>query len=92
MDVGPKRDLVGKTAYHFPVHPRLNKITCRFVKGDLANAIRNLTDMKFGLYHSLYEWFHPLYLKDKANNWTTQEFVTSKTMPELYEIVSVNYN
>jgi len=58
-----------------------------FTTGDLSEAIRNSTDIKFGLYHSLYEWFHPLYLKDKANNWTTQDFVTSKTMPELYEIV-----
>lgn len=54
----------------------------------MANAIRNNTDLKFGLYHSLYEWFHPLYVKDKDNNWNTQDFVKSKTMPELYEIVS----
>ncbi|KZS15372.1 Plasma alpha-L-fucosidase [Daphnia magna] len=60
----------------------------RDLVGDLANAIRNNTDLKFGLYHSLYEWFHPLYVKDKDNNWNTQDFVKSKTMPELYEIVN----
>jgi hypothetical protein len=30
--------------------------------------------MVFGLYHSLYEWFHPLYLEDKQNGFTTQRF------------------
>jgi alpha-L-fucosidase len=44
--------------------------------------------MHFGLYHSLYEWYHPLYLQDKANDFTTQDFVRMKTMPELYELVS----
>ena len=43
--------------------------------------------MRFGLYHSLYEWYHPLYLQDKHNNFTTKTFVHSKTMPELYELV-----
>lgn len=43
--------------------------------GELAAAIRNNTDMLFGLYHSLFEWFHPLYLQDKANKWQTQKFV-----------------
>ena len=45
--------------------------------GDLATAIRNYTsDIHFGLYYSLFEWFHPLFLKDKANNFTTQEYVS----------------
>lgn len=59
--------------------------------GPLADAIRSTTDLKFGLYHSLFEWFHPLYLSDAKNNFTTQEFVKTKTMPELYEIVN-KYN
>ena len=28
--------------------------------------------MRFGLYYSLYEWFHPLYLEDKANNFSSR--------------------
>ncbi|KAK7086973.1 Tissue alpha-L-fucosidase [Halocaridina rubra] len=60
----------------------------RDLVGDLAKAIRTKTPhIHFGLYHSLYEWFHPLYKQDKANNFTTNDFVTSKTMPELYELV-----
>jgi hypothetical protein len=44
-------------------------------KGDLAAAIRNRTDIHFGLYHSLFDFYHPLYLKDKASGFKTQKFV-----------------
>ncbi|XP_046453390.1 alpha-L-fucosidase-like [Daphnia pulex] len=60
----------------------------RDLVGELAEAIREKTNMHFGLYHSLYEWYHPLYLQDKANNFETQDFVRLKTMPELYELVN----
>uniref|UniRef100_H2YWK7 alpha-L-fucosidase n=1 Tax=Ciona savignyi TaxID=51511 RepID=H2YWK7_CIOSA len=60
----------------------------RDLVGELATAVRNRTSIHFGLYHSLYEWFHPLYLQDKANGFKTNEFVKSKTMPELYDIVN----
>lgn len=60
----------------------------RDLVGELAAAIRNQTQLHFGLYHSLFEWFHPLYLQDKKNNFTTQKFVMDKTLPELYEIVN----
>lgn len=55
--------------------------------GELAEAIRKNTDIKFGLYHSLYEWYNPLYLMDKENKFTTDTFVSHKIMPELYELV-----
>ncbi len=29
-------------------------------------------DFHFGIYYSLFEWFNPMYLKDKANNFTTR--------------------
>ncbi|XP_046569367.1 alpha-L-fucosidase-like [Haliotis rubra] len=60
----------------------------RDIVGELAQAIRSKTDLHFGLYHSLFEWFHPLYLQDKANNFTTTRFVKEKTMPELYELIN----
>ncbi|CAL4059919.1 unnamed protein product, partial [Meganyctiphanes norvegica] len=63
----------------------------RDLVGDLAKAIRSKSpDVHFGLYHSMFEWFNPLYLQDKANNLTTNHFVETKSMPELYELVN-NY-
>ena len=35
----------------------------RDVVGELAQAFRADNKVKFGLYHSLYEWYNPLYLK-----------------------------
>jgi alpha-L-fucosidase len=43
--------------------------------GDLANSVRNKTKLHFGLYHSLKEWFHPLFLSDIKNGRKTQDFV-----------------
>uniref|UniRef100_A0A2C9K1H5 alpha-L-fucosidase n=1 Tax=Biomphalaria glabrata TaxID=6526 RepID=A0A2C9K1H5_BIOGL len=61
----------------------------RDIVGELANATKS-TGLHFGLYHSLFEWFNPLYLQDKQNSFTTQDFVDRKTLPELYELVN-NY-
>lgn len=33
------------------------------------------------------EWYNPLYIKDKANNFTTNEYYTSKVKLELNELV-----
>jgi len=60
----------------------------RDIVGELMNATRQTTDLKFGLYHSMFEWFNPLYLSDKKSGWKTQNFVNQKTLPELYEIVN----
>lgn len=71
MEVGPRRDLIG----------------------DLAKAVKAQTSpqtnlpLKFGVYHSLLEWFNPLFQLDHANNYTTRYFVEGKTMPELYDLV-----
>ncbi|KAK2493711.1 hypothetical protein MC885_003266, partial [Smutsia gigantea] len=58
----------------------------RDLVGELGTAIRK-RNMRYGLYHSLLEWFHPLYLLDKKNGFKTQYFVNAKTMPELYDLV-----
>ncbi|XP_050412655.1 alpha-L-fucosidase isoform X1 [Patella vulgata] len=60
----------------------------RDIVGELMEAIRGKTKLHFGLYHCLYEWLHPLYLRDKENNWQTRDFVTKKALPGLYEIVN----
>lgn len=46
--------------------------------GELANAIRANTTIKFGLYHSLFEWFNPMYLSDKQKSFADNLFVTNK--------------
>ncbi|XP_077152257.1 tissue alpha-L-fucosidase [Ranitomeya variabilis] len=58
----------------------------RDLVGDLGNALKK-RKLRYGLYHSLLEWFHPLYLADKKNGFKTQYFVLAKTMPELYDLV-----
>lgn len=60
----------------------------RDLVGDLARAVRNKGGVRFGLYHSLYEWFNPLYLADKEAGFERNDFVARKTMPELVEIVT----
>lgn len=58
----------------------------RDLVGDLGEAVRNRS-LHYGLYNSLYEWFHPLYLADKKNGFKTQDFVMHKLLPELYNMV-----
>ncbi|KAK2170679.1 hypothetical protein LSH36_1g12005 [Paralvinella palmiformis] len=60
----------------------------RDLVGELAVAIRKKKDLHFGLYHSLFEWFNPLFLKDKANHFQTRYFPVEKSIPELYELVT----
>ncbi|XP_011355897.1 tissue alpha-L-fucosidase isoform X1 [Pteropus medius] len=59
----------------------------RDLVGDLGTAIRK-RNIRYGLYYSLLEWFHPLYLHDKKNGFKTQYFVTAKSIPELYDLVN----
>lgn len=60
----------------------------RDLVGEMASAIRTETDMLFGLYYSLFEWFHPLYIKDSANYFSTNEYVQQVSWPQLHEIVN----
>ncbi|GAU89881.1 hypothetical protein RvY_02380 [Ramazzottius varieornatus] len=60
----------------------------RDLVGELADAVRSTTKLRFGLYHSMFEWFNPMFKSDAANNYTTQEYVATKTLPELYDIVN----
>ena len=57
--------------------------------GELATSVKNRTDIHFGVYFSHFEWFHPLYLKDKAAKFQTQEYikVCGMTTKNNYNIV-----
>ncbi|XP_035039346.2 tissue alpha-L-fucosidase [Hippoglossus stenolepis] len=58
----------------------------RDLVGELSAAVRKRS-LHMGLYHSLYEWYNPLYLSDKASGFKTQNFVAMKTLPELRLLV-----
>jgi alpha-L-fucosidase len=54
----------------------------RDLVGDLTLAIR-AAGLHMGLYHSIFEWFHPLWLADKANNFTTSRYVDEVFLPQV---------
>ena len=49
---------------------------CRELKDALDK-----TDVRFGVYHSVYEWWHPLYLKDP------EEYAVKHLIPMLKELI-----
>jgi hypothetical protein len=46
----------------------------RDLVGQLAAALR-AEGLSVGLYYSLLEWFHPMYLRDRGNKHRTSEYV-----------------
>ena len=51
--------------------------------GDLFKAVRK-TSVRAGMYYSLYEWFNPLWLKDK------NKFAAEHTWPQMKDLIN-NY-
>ena len=60
----------------------------RDLLGEIAAALRKRDKVKFGLYYSLFEWFHPLFLRDQANNFSTSQYVDDVMWPQLTDIVT----
>ena len=58
----------------------------RDLVGDLTTSVR-AAGLHMGLYHSLREWFNPLYLQDNQDNCNTTIFVDEILMPTLKEMV-----
>ncbi|XP_064551529.1 putative alpha-L-fucosidase isoform X1 [Drosophila montana] len=54
---------------------------------ELAAAVRSVSDLRFGLYYSLFEWFNRLWIDDKLHLLLQQHFVDYKVRPEQVELV-----
>ena len=46
-------------------------------------------NLHLGLYHSMFEWFNPLYIADEASGFKNQDFVFGKALPELVQLVNM---
>lgn len=57
----------------------------RDIVGEVGEAVKAV-GLKYGIYHSLLEWFHPLYIADGSEN--TSVFVDTKVYPEMLELVN----
>ena len=77
MDIGPRKDLLGELV------SALRNNGNGVIKSKQSNQ-----ELKFGIYHSAFEWYNPMFLHDQKNNFTTQEFVNFKTLQELYYLVN----
>ncbi|XP_054157804.1 tissue alpha-L-fucosidase-like [Oppia nitens] len=58
----------------------------RDLVGELSKSVKT-AGLKFGTYHSLIEWFHPLYKQDVQSGYKTQRFVDAKVLTERHELV-----
>lgn len=54
----------------------------RDLLGDLTTAVRKKPGMHMGFYYSLYEWFNPLWQKDRA------AYVTQHMFPQFKDVVT----
>lgn len=62
----------------------------RDLVGDLTTSVR-AAGLRIGYYHSLREWYHPLYVADQENNCSTTDFVDEIVQPTMKDIV-MKYN
>ncbi|XP_026329469.1 alpha-L-fucosidase-like [Hyposmocoma kahamanoa] len=53
----------------------------------LSEAVKE-AGLKFGVYHSLYEWFNPIYLEDSNANFTTTNYTDNKLWPDIKQIIN----
>ena len=47
----------------------------RDIVGEFSKAVKNANTMHLGLYHSLFEWFNPLFAMDSQNGFTTRNYI-----------------
>jgi len=59
----------------------------RDLVGELGQAVRAV-NITFGLYHSLFEFFNPLYLADKASAWNRTAYRDEVALVQMREIIN----
>eukprot|EP01121_Diplochlamys_sp_Union-15-3_P010181 TRINITY_DN2834_c0_g1_i4.p1 TRINITY_DN2834_c0_g1~~TRINITY_DN2834_c0_g1_i4.p1 ORF type:complete len:534 (+),score=91.57 TRINITY_DN2834_c0_g1_i4:29-1603(+) len=59
----------------------------RDLVGELTNSVRT-AGLHMGLYHSLREWYNPLYIQDNNDNCSTTSFVDEILLPTLYDMTA----
>ncbi|XP_049866956.1 alpha-L-fucosidase-like [Pectinophora gossypiella] len=59
----------------------------RDIVGELGKAIRQ-EGLRYGLYHSLYEWYNPKYLSDHYFNFTRFTYPQEKLWPDLKQLIN----
>lgn len=62
----------------------------RNVLVELKNAFdERHPNFHFGIYYSLFEWFNPIYLKDKATGFKSRTYPMQKMLPEMKELAEL---
>ena len=69
----------------------------RDLVGDLTNALRDRTDLKMGLYYSIWDWFNPYWpekdqpteRKKKDNQISRMKYINEVMYPQFKEIVNL---
>lgn len=72
VDIGPRRDVLTEIKDGRVLSSNKKLLISVYQVLNFSALGKTAPDVKFGLYYSLYEWFHPLYLKDKSMNYTTR--------------------
>ncbi|KAJ6636747.1 putative alpha-L-fucosidase [Pseudolycoriella hygida] len=83
VDVGLHRDIICE-AFYLEVYLFNSD---NVFSAELSEACRVDNRIRFGVYHSLLEWYNPMYVSDRDSEFTQREFVEKKTIPELKELV-----
>jgi alpha-L-fucosidase len=55
--------------------------------GELFSAVRRNSDLKIGVYYSLFEFFNDLYLRDKESNFTKNDYIEVKKEREFISVL-----
>lgn len=59
----------------------------RDLLGELVSSVRKNTNLRIGVYYSLFEFFNDLYLSDKESNFTQSKYIEAKMLAQLQDLV-----